>query len=519
MKSILFCPLSATLLYAWLVTTSFSSLSAQAVISTLDEGHADGERRNQWVYTNQSGYQLAQRQLKLIPQAEPRPALSVTLIPNEFELLDGNAAVQYLQALAFAEQQYALERMREFSRESRQAVEAAGLDFSQAEPYVWLETSPRDLPLERVRKYLDYSSFQSRYLEQAVLRRHCDFDRNMRAVANPIGYLLPEIQALRELARLQSMRYRLAIAEDRPHDALSIFGQQLALGHHLDEEQFLVSNLVGIAIASMGVDDAYFLSEQANTPNLYWALAALPQPLVSMRAALAYEREFLFEQFKQLREVDDTPQPAIYWRRFVEAQAENLKNSDSFGDLPPAAYSPEGLTLIIATAYPGAKLFLVEETGMDVASVEALPVTQTVMLAIRRVHEQMRDEVFKVNYVPQHLRGKFAPDPTLGDMQDKYGWVTTLSSNYLPGIEAATAASARLQQQLALLQTVEAIRDYLSRHDGQLPGALSDLQLPAPHDPLTQQPFAYRVEQARATLSAATAGHIKYELELLTQPE
>src|SRR5690606_6812205 len=137
--------------------------------------------------------------VRLTPRAEARPALSIALIPNEFDLIDGNAAVQYMQALAFAEQQNALEAMREFQRKSRRDAEAAGKDSSQTETYVWLETAPSELLLERVREYLGFSSFQTRYLDEALKRSDCDFDRNIRSVKNTIGFLLPEIQALREV--------------------------------------------------------------------------------------------------------------------------------------------------------------------------------------------------------------------------------------------------------------------------------------------------------------------------------
>ncbi len=477
-------------------------------------------RNGEWLHISSPRQYILQRQVNLTPQAEAKPALSVTLIPNEFDLIDGNAAVQYMQALAFAEQHNALEQLREFQRKGRREVEAGGEDPSQAEPNIWLETAPSDLPLERVRAYLGYSSFQTRYLDEALKRRGCDFDRNIREAKDPVGYLIPEIQMMRELSRLQSMRFRLAIAEARIQDAIQIFAQQLAMGHHLDEEDFIVSNLVGIACADIGVSDAYYLSETAAAPNLYWAIAALPQPLVSMRRALAYERELAFEQFKQFREVDEIPQPAIYWQRFVAELAEEAKDwSDTgFGELEEFE-TPAAQAMLIGAAYPGAKFFLTEELGMESDKVEALPVTQVVFLGMRRLYEQLRDDSFKLQYLPSPQRAGFSPYQAEMAAKDKYGWITVLNNLFLPAVQAAGSARDRLQQQLALLQTIEALRDHMAAHDGRLPELLSELRLPAPNDPVTLQPFEYVYEAGQAKLAGAVTNAIKYELVLVPAVE
>ncbi len=498
-----------------------NSVFAQEVTALeADPSNSNTTRSGEWLDTTLPGYSISQRQVNLTPQAEAKPALSIALIPNEFDLIDGNAAVQYMQAIAFAEQSSALEAMREFRRKSEREAEEAGKDWTQAEPYVWLETVPSNLPIDRVQKYLSYSSWQARYLDEALKRRDCNFDRNIRAVENPIGFFLSEIQGIREVSRHQSMRFRLAIAEDRPQDAIHIFAQQLAMGYHLDQEEFIVSNLVGIACATYGTRDAFYLSENVSSPNLYWAIAALPQPLVSMRSALALEREFAFLQFKQLREVDAVPRPASYWKRFLATLAEQAVDLSDLGlELPAGFETPAGQALLVAAAYPGAKLFLVEELDMAPDAVEALPVTQVVFLAMRRLHEQLRDEIFKVQYLPSSQRAQLSPEVALDVAKSKYGWISALSDLFLPAINAAVSARDRLQQQLALLQTIESIRDHMATHDGKLPEQLSELRLPAPNDPVTLQPFEYVFEAGRAKLSGAVVSHIKYELDLVPAVE
>ena len=167
--------------------------------------------------------------------------------------------------------------------------------------------APQDLPLDEVRKFLQLTSFQTHFLREAARRRNLDLNRNMRQVKDPIAYLLPEIQAMRELARTQNLRCKVAIAEGRLDDAIEILGQQYAMAWHLGQDEFLVSNLVGIACTSIAWEDALHLVQHPKAPNLYWAFASLPRPLVDLRQANAFERQFLYEQVKVLREVDEMP--------------------------------------------------------------------------------------------------------------------------------------------------------------------------------------------------------------------
>ncbi len=465
-----------------------------------------------WEYWRVDGSMVALRVLSLVPQAEPKPALSVQLIPDDFHQKDGNAAVFYLQAMGFFEQTYALQAKTEFERKNREAATAADKPSDEVPPHSWRATRPEDLPIEQVKEYLKYTSFQPRYLQESVQRRRCDFDRHIRDVDNPVMYLLPEVQAMRELARTQSLRFLLAIAEDRTDDAVAILGQQLAMGMHLAQEPFLVSNLVGIACAGIGWNDSFYLCEHKDAPNLYWAIAALPQPLVDMRPALSYEREFLFEQVKLLRDVDETPRSNLYWTRFVDDFVESTEGLDD----PLMKYGKPGFVMAIAAGVPGAKKFLVEVEGMTIEQLELLPNTQVFFLAVRRFYERTRDETFKWSYMPQWERDKhsrkFEQEFSAGI--ENFGFIANPSGLVLPALQAALTAQTRLAQQLAFLQTIEAIRHQLATNRGQLPNTLSELSLPMPLDPATGKTFDYVRHAQGATISGGQFPGIKYQFEI-----
>lgn len=480
------------------------------------------EIRDGWIIERdeQAGLSVHTRELVLVPKAEPQPALKYHLIGNSFELREGNAAIYYLKALGFLEQTSAREKLTKFHREASARAEEEGKEYSEVPPEVWRGTAPNDLPLDEVKEYLTLTSFQPQFIREAAKRDLFDLNRNFREVDDPIGYLLPEIQTMRSLARTQSLRIRVAIAENRIDNAIEIIGQQFAMARHLGQDEFLVSNLVGIAIAGIAWNDAFYLLEHADTPNLYWAFASMPTPLVDTRHSMATEREFLYQQIKVLREVDETPRPAGYWKDFVERLGPQIGFLAYEMDLDLPQDDPQllraSLVGMIAGAYPGAKEYLIKECKLPPEQVEACPTTQVVFLAMVRFYDQWRDETFKWTHVPfWQFRAMSARERVDGAMREasmKYGLCSAPANLLLPAIQAVRTAEARCNQTIALIQTVEAIRMYGAAHNGKLPPSLDDLPVPAPVEPFTGKPLGYERSGSRAVLTGHSMPGIRYRL-------
>jgi hypothetical protein len=514
----------------WLVATAVASnvlAQANPPFSALQaaEGSASTSHvEDGWLHERdaQTGLLVTTKELVLHPQAEPRPALKHRLIPDEFDRLPGNAGVYYLKALGFLEQDSARDKLTQTLKEARSKAEKTGTPVQKVPPYVWLTTAPRDLPLAEVKEYLSLTRFQPEMIRDAALRDRFDMDRNFREVDNPIAYLLPEVQNLRELARTQSVRCRLAIAEDRVDDAIAILGQQFAMARHLGQDEFLISSLVGIAISSIAWNDATYLVQHPKAPNLYWALAAMPTPLVDLRHSMAVERQFFYQQLKVLREVDETPRPAGYWQEFLDRFVEQMNYLMSELNLPSVLRDQElartTMVGLIAAAYPGARDYLIQEEHLPREQVDAYPTAQVVFLAMVRYHEKWQDEVFKWMYLPVwQVRSKAnsgTVDAAMHAEGDKYGWYTMPTRVLLPAIRAARTAEARCDQGIAMLRTVEAIRMYAAAHEGQLPPSLDALPVPAPIEPFTGKTIDYEVFGDRAVLSGHSLPGIRYRFVL-----
>src|SRR5262249_42358321 len=114
-----------------------------------------------------------------------------------------------------------------------------------------------------------------------------------------------------------------------------------------------------------------------------------------------------------------------------------------------------------------------------------------ILLDEKREYEVRRDEATK-----------FMPLPTWEaealHRQLKQPKEDSLFGFLVPALQKVRRAQGRLEQRIALLRHVEALRLYAAEHAGKLPEKLSDFPVPLPPDPFTGKPFRYDVDGATA---------------------
>jgi hypothetical protein len=326
-----------------------------------------------------------------------------------------------------------------------------------------------------------------------------------------LAFLLPELQDARGMARMLAVRARLQISAGRYDDAIETlrFGYQLA--HDVAEPPTLVNALVGIAIASIMNDQLLALIQAPGAPNLYWALAGLPHPLVDMRPAFAYEMTMPARVFAFLKDAESAQRSPEEWRMLLIRAAKDivkLSGGPVFrdGSVPEwlMELSVTGLALV---GYPRAKQELIAD-GYSAQQVEKMAVAQAITVHQTRVHQYMYHEVFKWSLLPysEGLAGFEQSEKKLG-REGFFGRpglsreIIPVTGLLLPAVSAAKHAEVRLATQLAGLRTLEAIRMHAAVRQGQLPKSLSEITTaPVPNDPATGKPFAYQLEGDRAIL-------------------
>jgi hypothetical protein len=136
------------------------------------------------------------------------------------------------------------------------------------------------------------------------------------------------------------------------------------------------------------------------------------------------------------------------------------------------------------------------EVGLPEERVLRFPADQVILLDERREYEVRRDEMAKLMPLPDW---QLSPLEALLTKAEK-AREPALFDFLVPATWKVRRAQGRLEQRIALLRHVEALRLYAAAHDGQLPGKLADVPVPLPPDPITGKPFHYHVDGATAHL-------------------
>lgn len=435
--------------------------------------------------------------LTITPAAEPIPALKYRFDVPPMEQKPGNSATLYYRALV---------RLGEESSESRRAFDDFHTDFHGV---------PLDeFPVEKAREIL--ARYRSIFdeLERATVRDKTDWNWRLEELngTEAISFRLEEVQQARHFSRMLQLKARLEIAEGRFDEAT----KTLRVGYHLAravaEPPFIINALVGIAICSIMDTVVLDWINTPGSPNVYWAVSALPDPRVDMRPALEYDLGFAFRFAPWLKTAaaDDVP-PTVWRNRFVRL----MSDFSDVGDLVGGPLNPSHalLTGLALRSYPAAKQALVEEQGYSVEDVDAMPVGQ--VLAIRQlfVNRTIADELLKTELVPSEAAadvGERADEslkerslllrPGLGKEP------IPLMALLAPATRQAAQAEWRLTTKFAGLRAIEAIRMHAAV-TGKLPQSLDEITVvPVPDNPTTGEPFSYRIEEKKAVLDIAVRG-------------
>lgn len=412
------------------------------------------------------------------PAAAPKPALKYYLLPEVRELKPGNPTQWYLRC--FMEQ-------RNFFFEKNSVAERAR---QQRMPL-------KDLPAENLRNYGGSALTQA---DWGARLDTPDWQALDRVQTEGADVRFPEIAPLRELGVALHVRFRGEVARGDFDDAIRTAKTMFALARHLGEYPALVANRLGLAIAEMATDALTEMAQQQKSPNLYWALTDLPSPLVDLRKGAQGDRTGGDTELRALK--DDAP--------LVDADLESIVSrlSGRAGFVrEQAGLPPRNLRAGIAArakdaeAVRAAGLRLID-AGARKDTVTGFPPLQVILLDEKRDFEARRDEQLKL------LGLKLTEIEEPGDQKTEPDGLFT---DLVPRVAEARRAQGRLEQRIALLRHIEAIRMFAAAHGGKLPEKLDGIGVPLPADPFTGKPFGYTHDGTTAKLTTTGA---RYEVSV-----
>jgi hypothetical protein len=412
--------------------------------------------------------------LTVQPMPAPRPALKYQLLPELRELKPGNAAQNYLKC--FMEQ-----RLFFYSKEA--AAERARY-----------ETMPLgELPADKLRQY---GGFILRQADWAARLDVVDWQTLERIQNGGMETLADELGPLQALATALHVRFRAQMAGRHFDDAIGAAKTMFALARHLGEHPTEVADLVGLWVAHLSLGAVEEMVQQPGCPNLYWAMTDLPCPLVDLRKGVQGDRTQVSAKMRSLR--DDAPITESEMETFVSHLSGVIGFAREQAGEAPRSVRVRLQRRVEDSARVSAARQRLVEAGYSADLVKAFPPTQAILLDEKRDFEIERDDRIKLLSVPL-----WQLDPTAG-ANERASDTGGLFADLLPHIIKLRRTQGKLEQQIAILRHIEALRLFAAAHDGKLPAKLVEISEPLPIDPVTGQAFIYYVEGTTAHIRGSS---------------
>lgn len=413
------------------------------------------------------------KHLTLVPQAEPVPALKYRLWPNVLDLKIGNAALFYQAAASFCPDGEADNLNEKLNEWHEQAVD----QWPRAE-------------VEAVLKDFDKSFHQ---IDLGSLRKHCAWEM---PIEDGFSMELPALAQYRLLTKAMTLKLRLQINDGQFEAALQTLQQGLKMAFYIAEGPTIIQDLVGVAMSARMLRGMESILATPGAPNLYWALTSLPVPYIDMRPSLEYEQQMIFVEFPALADLSLevlTPVEASSIISEILAKARSLEIAD---DLLLQGVAPVAWVML---HYADAKTYLATQ-GVAAERIKAMPAAQAVLLYQVWQYQEIRDHLMKWFTVPYalgytHLQ---EADRALSRHWNSMGVKQNFFLMLLPALSRVSFLQARLDRDIALLRTIEALRWYAAEHEDKFPPSLDAVRMvPIPRDPMTGRPFLYQRRDAK----------------------
>lgn len=428
--------------------------------------------------------------LALSPQDYRKPVSRWHLLPEYAEMEPGSKVQGFLKC--FMEQQVFFGYEQEKRREDFAAKKLEELPIDVREQcgiYGGLAYNPKTTTLMVM-------------MDRAARYTHTEWNEWHDIRRDGIYFLLPDVQKLRSISSVLRLRLRGEVRNKEFERAIITIRSMLGLAKALEQHPTLIGNLVGIAIATQALNGLEEMIAQPDCPNLFWAMGDLPPSLIDIRYGLSGERLFLTHQLEKLMKTmrPMTSAELEETMKFIDELVGLIKDSHT-STVEKILQKPQVRYAMYAADAKRVESSIqrIVKSGYPESAVKALPPLQIILHDDLLNYEILRDELFKWSNVPlyQAREGLASTEKMIAQSRKDF----ILGPLGVATTGKVQAAKARLDQRVAYLRTIEAIRLHAYQNNGQLPQNLSEIKLPMPLDPVTGQHFIYSVQGDVATLT------------------
>ncbi len=429
--------------------------------------------------------------MSVSPASAPTPLLRYRMTMPSYETIPGNAASHYRRSLA----------EQSFYRPLRLAEEKLGDDRF----YSFVrEMSLDEIPIDELREASGFfDDYVEAFLVPATQSRDCEWGLGEEFLSgeNFLQFRLPFMQTSRSIGRVLVLQARCAIAEQDYEKATDRLRMLYLLGHRVGNTKILVCSLIGMAEGGMANHAMLDLMAAPDSPNMYWALASLPDPYVDFRGALRVDLG-LGPRILGLENVEELQLSDEEWNRRLRSATALLMKGIGNGemDAEPDVGTSLAATGLVMGRYNGAKKRLLD-AGMKPERIKKMAIGQVVLIDATREYQRIADELEAIAYLPPlESRKKQDRADELFQVDGASSLGLMLAGQILPASTAMSNAVTRFDREVAGMRTIEAIRMHAAQ-TGELPKTLDEIQIVfVPKNPATDKPFSYRVEGSTAHL-------------------
>ncbi len=442
-----------------------------------------------------SGARLTQQQrLQMVwlvtPASEPKPVFRYRFWPHESALRPGSAQLHYFRALTFMNSKPDI------------VSQITRLSEWDADP---------DLTEERAVLTAMKASLEE--LQSMALCEDISWGARLRDIRGPAGYYVSfdDVQPARNLARLLRLQARVQVRENDFEAAAGTIQAGHRLAALIGNGESVIQRLIGVAMNALMRDTIEYMIQTPGCPNLYWAMATVPQPLVQMRRSIELELDGIHRAFPVLREA-----AAADWTE-EQANREWVTAITQLTDLAGPSNDSANLQIRAAidiTPFVEPARLRLKAGGWTDDSISKMAASRVVMADAAMELERMADELMKGELLPRSQRQRTGEAAfqlyTQWIEKEKTTSAGALFASVLfPHILQIDTAEGRNPTMYRRLMTLEAIRMYAASHDGDAPESLDQLTAaPALNSLETEQPFEYRIEQDDVERTLVLSGDI-----------
>ena len=431
-------------------------------------------------------------ELTVSPAPLPDPPLRYRLVIPAEDRVPGNAAIYWYRSVLLTNE----------ANVPRPGVETPEYAASEL-----LGEPPADLSSDRIARELGFGLMNWPALDaaaSAARRPGAEWEYGLDRLGGreAVEFLLPEFQAFRTVARFLVLRGRMSAGAGDHDAALADATVGFRLAEDCGAGPFLIGDLVGVAIHNMTVQHVVEAVIAApDSPNLYWALTELPDPAAGIENSWDYELTLPYRFAPWLKQAETLDWPASRWREELSDLYRTVLDIDGRPGSGPLQ-ADLALGLLFTAKLPAARAALLAD-GFTAERLDAMPPGQ--ILAVRQNRVMQRTiQRYRAALALPTLKALPKLDAYEDDLRragrDGSGELLPMIELLFPAVNQALRAGQRVRADLAALRTVEALRAHAAE-TGSFPASLAAIDaVPVPENPVTGEPFGYRLEDGTAVL-------------------